>query len=1253
MRRIIILSALILMLTTSAFGQATNWNVNARPNSDWFSSLDSYRNVPLMWMRAIDVLIQSGGNVPGTGSTFYVDSNVANAGDGTSWLNAKATLDEAVALCTDDNGDIIYVAQGHIEDWATTTGDDVDVDISGVTIIGCGQGETRPLFTADDKDGEFVIGEDSVLVANLRFRASIDSTVSLFVIEADADGFIVYRCEFMEPESASAVDEADDIMQVAAGANQGFIVGCTFYSLSAGANTAIDLTAGVIEDITIAGNYINGDWAEAGIYSDDTDLRSRVIGNTVISLNATGRPIDFGDSATGWLIDNICQSKSTSYLIDPGAMQMSGNLWSDTDTSDTQAVPMFITETGVDIWAASQVTQLSGAATTAIEAGDLDHLISAADGDDPYNGSIIADLAASDSTSDWSGFDNTTDSLEAISDKITALEGVNFMATATGAGSTSTFVSTDGGDGFGNDFFNSGWSLIITYDADSAGAQPEGDVRDITDYVSSSGTFTVAPVWSNTQSTATGDKAIVVRHEDLDDYASATHGGSGKIIYVDASQPGTPEPTGDIGKIWDLSYTTIAAALVGATANNGDIILVAAGHTETVANAQLTWNVAGVRIIGCGVGSTMPIINLNHANASIDVTAADVYLANFRIRTTEDDVLIAIDLADTADGFHIKNCIFDAGTATDEFLETIEFKAAAVANVTIESCQFYADDTADATEAIISEVGASDNTKIIGNTFIGSWVVAPVYFSQAHTNMLVKDNVIQNFQTGQCAFEATVGCTGIFADNTMHGDTIGSILDPGSLMCTGNTGSISINEAGVTLPLSADTTGVSEAADGSNLERLDWLQVRSDDILASLGRDTVADNVWFVDSVADVGGTGVSWATSEKTLKAAIDNVVSDVDSIIFVASKHTEEFTASIAMNAPGVRIIGLGESAARPIFTFNNTAAALTHTVADVCYENCVFQCTTADSTVGVSLDGSSDGAKFTNCEWLSTTEFEFLSMVTLASACDDVEFHGCKFNNLTSGVGDATAAITTTAGVVDGLVVDDCEFYGTWSVAAIYSDDADTDVIVKDNIVRNMEPGAFGIEFTGAALGSCVNNMIYTDSYGIGLDPGSLGCFGNKHSYGTDTAAIDTPLIAGHTYTLMANQASVTATTDPLFAIAGGPIKITNFFGIVSSVIGASDIKIQGIDTETDTTFPYTTSVTCDDDAAGTTYTFTGAVPSVLTPVTGGNTNLSTATDMQWYAVPGTIDQLGDAAVVGVIDWYMTFIPLAPGVVVTDDS
>jgi hypothetical protein len=50
-----------------------------------------------------------------TGDVFYVDSNVANEGDGTSWTRAKDTLDEAVALCAIDNGDVILVAQGHAE----------------------------------------------------------------------------------------------------------------------------------------------------------------------------------------------------------------------------------------------------------------------------------------------------------------------------------------------------------------------------------------------------------------------------------------------------------------------------------------------------------------------------------------------------------------------------------------------------------------------------------------------------------------------------------------------------------------------------------------------------------------------------------------------------------------------------------------------------------------------------------------------------------------------------------------------------------------------------------------------------------------------------------------------------------------------------------------------------------------------------------------------------------------------------------
>ncbi|KKL40781.1 hypothetical protein LCGC14_2367950, partial [marine sediment metagenome] len=119
-----------------------------------------------------------------------------------------------------------------------------------------------------------------------------------------------------------------------------------------------------------------------------------------------------------------------------------------------------------------------------------------------------------------------------------------------------------------------------------------------------------------------------------------------------------------------------------------------------------------------------------------------------------------------------------------------------------------------------------------------------------------------------------------------------------------------------------------------------------------------------------------------------------------------------------------------------------------------------------------------------------------------------------------------------------------------------------------------------------GSCIENMIYTDSYGIGLDPGSMACFGNKHVYAVDMGAIDVPLIPGRQYTLMADLDTVLATSDPLFTIAGGGIKITDFYGIVTTQIGATNFLIQSVGTTGPTTLAYTTDVAADTDAVGTT-------------------------------------------------------------------
>lgn len=1241
MKRIIFIMLLIVALTLPVLGQgATGWNIFQRPTADWFSS-GGTKDIGWQWAMAIDRLVAAGGQQVGTGSIFYVDSNVTNAGDGSSWSNAVATLDEAVALCTDDNGDIIYVAQGHSEDWTTT--DSADLDVPGITVIGMGQGEHRPIFNYDGTDPELVIADASIAISNLRFWASVDSVVHIIEVEADADGFVIYNCEFMEPESGNTTDEVDDAIQVAAGANQGFIVGNTFYSASAGALTAIDLTAGVIEDITIAYNTIIGDYSEGGIHSDDIDLRARVIGNIVTNTNATGFGILYSTTASGWCINNIVGSKTTSYMIDPGSMQISGNKWVDIDSGDVTAVQMFTSETGVDIWSASQVAQIAGASTTAIEADHLDHLAAVTVADEIVNESFLADITSK--TQDWSTFVAGDDSLEAISDAIAALSGVGFRGTATSAGATATFIST-GLSGFGNDFFNTNWKMIITFDAGSAGAAPEGDVRDIVDYASGTGTFTVAPVWSGSASTAEGDKAYIVRDQDMNPHDVTILGGSDKVTYVDSGVAGTPD-VADLGDTWDLAYPTITAAL-DAAVTSGEVIYVAPGHSETLAAAYLI-NDAGVSIIGLGEGSLQPLLTLNHIDAQLDISVADVLIENIRIESQLDNVKIGIDISGTGDGCHIKNCNFTNETSSDELLIAVNLTTNSD-DVIIEGCTFLSTGAA-STECIKVITGACDNLQILNNWIRGDYTVAAIWSDQALTDCLIKGNVVHQETASQHAIELTSTALGSIVNNRLYADTYASILDPGSCLCTGNLAVDALDQQAIAIPLSAETTDILEVADGSDLERLEYLQNKSDDILAGIrmAGGTIG-NVFYVDDATGSAVGGTSWELAEATMDGAHDEVTADSGDIIFLAPDHEEDIATGSPLTwaTAGVTIIGIGEGEQQPQITFSGIASSININAASYVFDNINFHSTTADTTIGLDIKDAGDNSVIRNCLFTNASGFEFVSAVEYSDDADNVTVENCRFIN--TGGADATEAIKNTAGTTIGMRLIGNYIYGAYDAAGIFSDDIDTLCEIRDNIVHNTQTGIHAIEFNSAATGDAIGNMMYSDTYGAGLDPGSMACFGNKHVYSTDMGAIDVPLVPGKQYTVMAAPGSILAASDPVFTIAGGPILIVDFYGVVTSQVGNSDLTVQSIDTVTTTTFPYSTTVACDGDIIGTTYSFTGAVPSVLTPLTGAH-NRSGTPPIQWYAPIGNVEVLGDAAVVGVVEWYMTFIPLTTGVIVTD--
>ena len=129
------------------------------------------------------------------------------------------------------------------------------------------------------------------------------------------------------------------------------------------------------------------------------------------------------------------------------------------------------------------------------------------------------------------------------------------------------------------------------------------------------------------------------------------------------------------------------------------------------------------------------------------------------------------------------------------------------------------------------------------------------------------------------------------------------------------------------------------------------------------------------------------------------------------------------------------------------------------------------------------------------------------------------------------------------------------------------------------------------------------------------------------------------------------------DPLFNITGGPVLATIFGQVTTLLVGASNGTLEIITATPVATIALSTTVAIDDDAAGTCYSFTGVaagtVPA-LRPDTAGTRwyapSTATFDIAQFYLPIGVVGFLGTGARVGVIKWYMHYIPLSPNSLVT---
>ena len=307
---------LIMVLLLAAISMALP-PIAGRPNEAWWSG-STTTNPLYKWIQAADGMVEAGQSL-GTGEVFYVDSGVTTEGGGETWDTAVDTIDEAIALCTANRGDLILVAQGHAET-NSATGVLVTCDIAGVTIIGMGSGTTRPTITLSHVTAAaFTTTAANVTIANIYIDSTgVDSVASSIIVAEDHT--TITGCEFLMSDGTGQADACIITSGEANLCDYLTVSNCRFVSPNAGAVEAI-LLEEIEEGVVIAGCYIYGDFSVAGIHNPTGKVCTNVmIRDCTIKNDQTGDGcIELVSACTGFLIRNFYQGDTDAALVDPGS----------------------------------------------------------------------------------------------------------------------------------------------------------------------------------------------------------------------------------------------------------------------------------------------------------------------------------------------------------------------------------------------------------------------------------------------------------------------------------------------------------------------------------------------------------------------------------------------------------------------------------------------------------------------------------------------------------------------------------------------------------------------------------------------------------------------------------------------------------------------------------------------------------------------------------------------------------------------
>lgn len=235
--------------------------------------------------------------------------------------------------------------------------------------------------------------------------------------------------------------------------------------------------------------------------------------------------------------------------------------------------------------------------------------------------------------------------------------------------------------------------------------------------------------------------------------------GAGNVFYVHHSGS-----NGNDGQSIDKPVATIDYAIGLCEANNGDIIIVLQGHAETVTSA-ITADIAGISIIGWGVGTQRPNITGNGTIDCINVTAANIWIHNLRFPAPETTAQTS-DINVAAAGCIISDCM-SIGSQTAKVKTDAITLASGADDCTIRNCRFY-NTVVDAVSAISLEAAVA-RVLIEDCVVQGTYTTACLMDEALATNATIRRNLWKNTKTTGACMNFTNNSTGVCQWNHLSG----------------------------------------------------------------------------------------------------------------------------------------------------------------------------------------------------------------------------------------------------------------------------------------------------------------------------------------------------------------------------------------------------------------------------------------------------------------------------------------------------